>query len=296
MCSCQKVIYLEKPSPAKRIRRYACYYGPPDIPRLSRYDLVIIEPAPYTAEQIAQLKISSLVVGYCSVGELDKHELKHFEGKTGWFLDQEKDGTPDLNKNWDSYYANPFDPGWQEFILAKIEKIIGNKGCDGIFMDTLDTVDEYPEIAEGMADLVHKIRSKFPNIYLIANRGFKIFDSISSDINSVMFECFTSYYYFEKKKYRLNDKEGLKYNHMIYETKLVPFLSKGGVVLSLDYALPKQKRLINQAWSRAIDYGFVPAITQVELDKVSFFIGRRDSRFLRKYGRRSPLFRTSSGD
>ena len=138
LASCAYVKYSRRKT-HKEINNFVCYYGEPDISGVSMYDFVILEQENYTRDQIGRITTLALVVGYCSIGELDKHNYKYLKDKSGWFLDSNNDGKPDVNENWDSYYANPASPAWQEFIISKVRHIISDMGCNGIFLDTIDT-------------------------------------------------------------------------------------------------------------------------------------------------------------
>ena len=268
------------------IKSFAVYYGEPRTKLLSTFDLAVIESASYTPEQIDLIKKNgTLVICYCTIGELDSHEAALFKNRKGWYMDGDKDGAPDRNANWDSFYANPADPQWRRFVLEKTQRTMNEKHCDGIFMDTVDTVDLYPKSADAMTGLVRSIRDANPGAFIISNRGFAIMEGIAPFIDGVLFECFSTDYDFEKKHYRRFDIDDMKYNHIIYENKLKAFIKRGGLVFSLDYALPDQKNLINFAWTRAMDYGFIPSISQVELNKVSNITGRFIPDIQRQFGK-----------
>lgn len=267
-----------------KARDFACYYGDPNVNKLSRFNTVIIEPSFYSKAMIDSLKKTSVTVGYISLGELAPQDKHLMDGRTGWAMDKDNNGSPDADKDWGSLYADPSSELWRNFIFQRADDILGAKGFDGLFLDTLDTVDLYPDAAKSMSELVLELRKRYPQKILIANRGFSIFNDISTAVDGVMFECFTTCYDSGKKKNSMLNVEDMLYNQQIYETHLAGFLKAGGVVLALDYALPSEKKLANAAWTRATDYGFIPGISRGELDTLDFVKGKYDKSVVSKYG------------
>lgn len=91
-------------------------------------------------------------------------------------------------------------------------------GADGVFMDTLDTVDVYPSKAfqQGMARMINELKAEYPHKHFLANRGFSIMADIIASCSYVMFETFISEYDWETKKYyKLTDPDTVAYNEEI---------------------------------------------------------------------------------
>lgn len=92
--------------------------------------------------------------------------------------------------------------------------------ADGVFMDTLDTVDVYPGRAfqQGMAKMINELKAEYPSKHFLANRGFTIMKDIIASCSYVMFETFISEYNWETKTYyKLTDPATLAYNEEIKE-------------------------------------------------------------------------------
>ncbi len=109
------------------------------------------------------------------------------------------DGLPDENGKWHSYFVYAGDPEWQDIIREKMDILSSRYGVDGFFLDTLDSASpwgNYGWMQEDMALLVQKIRTLFPDKYLIINRGMflleKYADLIRPSIDGLMFESFIS--------------------------------------------------------------------------------------------------------
>jgi hypothetical protein len=264
------------------IKGYACYYGQPKVAELSHYPLVILETGQYNAAQIAQIKKAGVtVIGYLSVGEvLESPRSKppttppaknapHPLALAPYYLDRDGDGTPDQNGSWNSLYVDARAAEWQRRVLEELAPLVlQKKGADGLFLDTLDTVDVYPETKSGMIDLVKKLRAKFPKAPIIANRGFTIIESIVPSIDAVLFEAFSTHYSPETNRSHLHPASDLEW----VDGVLARIKSAGGAnpaqVLVLDYADPKDPKVKAQAIARAKAAGLTYSISTGSLDKL----------------------------
>ncbi len=269
------------------IRNFICYYGNPELKAISSYELAIIEPAHYTREQIAELQKTTLTVAYISLGEAAPADAEKLfqSGAPQWYMDKQDGKQPDSNGDWGSVYADVSSPTWKKHVLERAGFLIGELGVDGLFFDTLDSVENYPENIDSMIELARSVRTAYPDKVLIANRGFSIYAPLSAIVDGFMFECFSSCYDFGKGKYRLFDSGDLLYTHGIYVEKLARFMAAGGVVLALDYASQTDTRMISSVSSRARDYGFLSAVETVNLDQPHLLKGEYDAAFVKKYGK-----------
>lgn len=107
--------------------------------------------------------------------------------------------------------------GDQNTELTVTYHVVG-MGADGVFMDTLDTVDVYPGQAfqQGMAKMINELKEEYPEKSFLANRGFSITKDIIKSCDYVMFETFISEYNWETGEYyKLTDPETVAYNEEI---------------------------------------------------------------------------------
>lgn len=266
----------------EKIRSFVCYYGGDAVEEIAGgerpFSLFICESSNYTKEEIEKIKKAGVwVVGYVTIGEDD--ELHRGDGKgpggyASYYLDADGDNMPDMNPNWKSYYVNAGNPLWQEWIIKhKIPSVL-EKGCDGIFMDTVDTVSLYPETLEGMVDLIKKIRQTYPEIKIVQNRGFAVLPRTAPYIDAVMFEDFSINYDWTRDVYSRMSDEELAYAAAEAINNLVKVQQRekrrGHIVhvVALDYAEPFQKKLIGFCYARAWAYGFIPYVSTILLDEV----------------------------
>ena len=146
-------------------------------------------------------------------------------------------------------------------------------GADGVFMDTLDTVDVYPGRAfqEGMARMINELKSEYPNKHFLANRGFSIMKEIIASCSYVMFETFISEYDWEKKTYyKITDQDTIEYNEEIKE--MLRQLRKDHVfdVLALNYCADGQEgdELREQIAQECYAEGYMSWSSNIMLDNV----------------------------
>ena len=203
------------------VSSFVCYYGEFNIEFQSKFDVVIMHSStlytdPQAKEKVQQLKDAGCyIVSYITIGEDDTLEIADGLGEGGYASYYiYENGSPKPNTNWNSYFVDAGNPVWQAKIINETAKIL-SYGVDGIFMDTLDTVDIATNTLSGMADLVKKLDENFPEAKLVANRGFTVLPYISQYIDGMMFESFNTTYNFEEGKVSDLTEESREWNEEI---------------------------------------------------------------------------------
>jgi uncharacterized protein (TIGR01370 family) len=237
------------------IKNYTVYYGVGQAEALTKFDLAIVQPKTLTADEVRQLQAGGTkVVAYLSVGEA--------EGNRPWWPKVDYDWILGRNPNWGSLYIDAGQVGWQDLLLNEAIPNILQIPFDGLFLDTLDTVDVYPDTLEGMVTLVHRMRVAYPELILIQNRGFSVLDRTAPDIDALMFEAMSSNYDFSTGRYSRAERE--EEPNRVRDAAM----KHGLVALALDYAKPEDLATIQWCYDRARDYGFVPYVSTINLDRV----------------------------
>ncbi len=241
---------------------YVTYYqqDAARLAELTELDLSIVQPV-LTGDQIAALQSHGKAVVYLSIGEIGLSNTYWYEGERAlgqviydahpeWFLDQ--------NPFFDSYFADTRVSGWQSFIVEQAGLLLA-QGYDGLFMDTVDTVDVYPETIPGMVALIASLRAAYPESILVQNRGMNVIPQTGSDVDALMFEVFNTYFNFDRMMYEATDVNAPGYADLV--EKAVAYRLSGGVVLSQDFAVPEPEYddLICYARDRALRHRFVPS-------------------------------------
>ena len=180
------------------VSSFVCYYGDFDIEFQSKFDVVIMHSNtlyqdPEAKEKVKQLQDAGCyIVSYITIGEDDQLNVADGLGEGGlasYYVYE--NGAPKMNVNWNSYFVDAGNPVWQAKIIEEAGQIL-DYGVDGLFMDTLDTVDIDIASLPGMADLVKKLKTTYPEAKLVANRGFTVLPYISAYIDGLMFESFNT--------------------------------------------------------------------------------------------------------
>lgn len=151
-------------------------------------------------------------IAYISVGEdrnLNTADGLGAGGYASYYIYE--DGFPKMNSNWGSYFVDASSPVWQEKIIKEAGKIL-DYGVDGLFLDTLDTVDVRPESLGGLVELVKLLHETYPDAKLVANRGFNLLKYISPYISGLMFESFNTTYDFTTNTVVDLDEAAVEYN------------------------------------------------------------------------------------
>lgn len=250
----QALLGVEPPihSRLQDIATYAVYYGndPQEAAKLVNFDLAIVQPS-LPKESLALLKKNGVkVVAYLSIGEAEPDRDYGRPLPKEWLLGQ--------NPNWGSYFVDANQKGWQELMLQMAESYL-KAGFDGLFLDTLDTADLYPQVAPGLVAIVQALRERFPEAILVQNRGFRLLPKTAELVDAVMYENLSAMYNFQEKRYVAVDGD---------PTPVLPYAKRGLVVLALDYALPEDEALVRRAYMRARELGFVPYVSVILLDRV----------------------------
>jgi len=184
------------------MKTFNIFYGKPDqekIDKLVDYDAVIIEPTAFTTEQVNLLKASDVkIFGYVSLMQLENwnDELKeHISPSDYATLHGEKIYIED----WDTYVMDLRESHYREALMWKIKHYIADLELDGIFFDTVDDLDYFfhddidiqNQMREGYVKLLKEIKSEYPNMFIIQNRGFDTIKTSSHDyIDGMLWEGF----------------------------------------------------------------------------------------------------------
>ena len=244
------------------IRDYVVYYGAGRLDDLAGYDLAIIDPATLTPDEVAELENrGTLVVGYLSVGEIDGNDPWLADGTVprSWILGR--------NRNWGSLFVDAGQQGWRDLMTQEAGKLL-DYGFDGVFLDTVDTaIDVAPGSEPGMIALIEGLRSAYPDALLVQNRGFDIAGTVADSIDAVMFEDLSTSYDFGELTYlRVDNSREAQDMVTLHERTGLP-------ILSLDYADPSDPATAARAVRIAQGYGFVPAVSVIELNDIPAYDG-----------------------
>lgn len=251
------------------VSSFICYYGD-FVEEQKNFDVAIMHSNTlFTNGESAKDSVKALqdvgtyVISYITVGEDDSLNVGDGLGEGGYasYYIYEQ-GFPKQNTNWGSYFVDAGNPVWQAKIIEKAGEIL-SYGVDGLFLDTLDTVDIAPETMGGMASLVKLLKETYPEAKLIANRGFSALQYISPYIDGLMFESFNTTYNFEQGKVVDIEPEDVEYNENI-ACNVINKIRKYDYfpVFALDYVNEYEYDYMpQQYYNRSWQYDFIPYCT-----------------------------------
>lgn len=188
--------------PLFRIDSFHIFYGRPDqekLEELAQQDAAIIEPTAFTKEDLSYLQKKDVkLFGYVSLMQLENwnEELKqHVVPSDYWLQGDERLYVPD----WDTYVMNISEPHYRDVLMHKISTEIAEKQMDGIFFDTVDDLDYYfrdepateKAMRVGYKQLLDKVKSTYPDLLIIQNRGFESYKAVSrKKVDGILWEGF----------------------------------------------------------------------------------------------------------
>jgi len=225
------VVSISSCQNSREILKFGIDYSKVSVNSLKGYDMVVLEPFNYNYRETRQLLESKTkLIGYVSLGEV---------GASRWYYPLLKDKGLLLgkNENWDSYFINLTDTLSRRMLLNKVIPEIMDRGFDGLFLDTID--DVAPGTGRGnmqgdMVQLIREIRKRYPDIYIIQNRGMFLLNQTHKYVNALLIEDVASSYNFDQKKYYMVDDSTFKKrieNIDHYEAEI-----NSGQLLLVDYA------------------------------------------------------------
>lgn len=185
-------------NPLNAIKNFIVYYGvvsPKDVPRISVYDLAIIHPFGATDDVLSQLRSSgTLLYAYVSAVEIEKYD----DFKNSLMIDDAylyDKGEKFFKHEFGCYGGDILSKSYQNILLRIIKERIIDKGYSGVFFDTLDDIESMQDHdsakaqSKGYIIFFKKLKKRYPELSIIQNRGFSLFEQGSSVyIDALLFE------------------------------------------------------------------------------------------------------------
>lgn len=160
------------------------------------YDLVVFDFDHHPEFQSLQPRTE--VLSYLSLGEEHGHSPNVNDLKVAGVV-------MTVNAEWQSYVIDPRSNEWRTIILDKKLPAIIAAGFDGIMIDTINSPLVFVEssaadkqaIYNATVRLVRDIRTRYPNMKIMVNRGFEFTGDIANYIDYQLVE--SSFSKFDKK-------------------------------------------------------------------------------------------------
>lgn len=188
---------------------YGVNYSRIALEQLKEYEMVVIEPALYTEDELEEMASTGTeIIAYLSLGEVAP-------GRWYYPLLEER-GFYGTNPIWNSYYLRLDDPQTRRIILNEVIPQIMAKRPQGLFLDTIDAVGPDTKLSAlrpYMYELIRDIRARYPNIVIIQNAGLFLLDRTAPFVDAFMTESLASNYNFAERAYLIRSDS-------VYETRL----------------------------------------------------------------------------
>ena len=241
----------------------ALFYGQnPPLAELRAFDHVVLEPG--HVPQAPAANGATHWYAYVSVGEVHPQRSYRSRIPANWIIGR--------NAAWGADIVDQTQPDWPRFFIDEVVTPLWQRGYRGLFLDTLDsyqlaatTAAARQQQEQGLARLIQSIRQRYPELRLIANRGFEILPQAAGQIDMVVAESLYQGWDAANQRYRsvtpadqawLRDR--LKQVQDLYHKP----------VAVIDYVDPAQRELARETARKISADGFIPWVGTPGLDSI----------------------------
>lgn len=239
---------------------YVDYSDSPSASALQAYPLSIINHTA-KADLAAPHALGHKVLAYLSLCELPPGASYRSQTKVTF-----------LGKNpvWKSDYVDVSSPEWHHFLIDQLALEAVQKGFDGFFLDTADSLENLIKIQpareaqfrESLIHLIRDLRKKYPDKQIVINRGFAILKDILPSVDGVLVESLFQTYDTDKKTYGPVSAEDQAW----ILNQLQPALDAKKSIYILDYVDPKDEATAFATAAKIREKGFAAFISTPELE------------------------------
>ncbi len=270
-CASVPVTGAPAPSPAARApapeRWTVCYTDRPSAFDLAAYDVIVLDPDHHPVlPPITERRRT--VLAYLSLGEAERSR--------DFFANLRRAGILiGPNPTWpDASYLDLRRPDWTRLVLEDLVPRALASGFSGLFLDTLDdavaleTQDpaRYRGMKRAASDLVLALRHEYPDIVLMANRGYDLMPQIAGSLDILLGESVLSTFDPETKAYHrvAADDAAWQISALREARRLNPRLR----LFTLDYWDPADRSGVRRLYQEERTNGFVPYVSTRQLDSL----------------------------
>lgn len=248
--------------------RWAINYGRVTDPAVARgYHLLVLEPD--HAQEPGEFRgPRSMVLGYISLGEVERQ--RSFAGEL-----QRAGAIREANPHWpDARYVDLRHPAWRSMVLDRLVPNILAAGYDGIFLDTLDNAEALeradPSGNAGMVtaavSLVQAIRHRFPDAFVMMNRGYAALPALAKSLDAVLGEAMATRWNFAERRYVSVSPED--WDWQAQHLRAAKAINPGIALMVLDYWDPSDTRRVAELYKLERAASFIPYVSVLALDRL----------------------------
>jgi hypothetical protein len=239
----------------------ALHYGKnAPLASLEAFDIAVIEPDHGFDPQAYRKSGKSELFAYISVGEVHPTRAYAERIPAAWRIGR--------NAQWKSIVVDQAQAAWPAFFADEVVGPLWARGFRGFFLDTMDSyhlVEGIDQLAQqrGMINVIRQLRTRFPGIRLILNRGFELLPELKGEIFAVAAESL--YRGWDPKKQRYAEVKPADRDWLLGQ--LVSARDRFGVTaIAIDYVDPAARQLALDTARQIAAHGIVPYVADVGLE------------------------------
>jgi polysaccharide biosynthesis protein PelA len=273
--------YAREPRSGNAIHlTWVVYYGQTaDEQLLSTYDIVILDPGFLGSIELVKAN-GAQIYGYVSMGEVSTASPSFGRLSPHVILEPNLDW-PNVQR------VDVRDLAWRNYILDEVIPSIVNSGFHGLMLDTLDTpiwleqVDNqrFEGMRQAAINLVAAIRTRYPALKLIMNRGYSILPDVIDYLDAIIAESLLTMPDATKTGTLAVEPQHVKAQLELLTT--AKNRSHPLPILSLDYSMPDDRKAIESLYKRELDLGHHPYVTTPLIDQIIQTPPRQEPALLR---------------
>ena len=247
--------------------KFLINYGATVGERIGSYDVAVLEKD-VAVSAIAGLHPHAIILGYLSLGEV--HSGRDY------FAEVEAEGLlirP--NPNWpDARFIDIRDQRWHKRVIERLIPEILARGFDGIFFDTLDDAEfleqrdpvRFAGMVDAAAQLLRKLRQRFPDIPLMVNRGYAVLPHAPGAFDMLLGESVFSTYDAISGAYKLAPEAD--YHWQVRQMRDAQQRDPKLRLFTLDYWNADDPRGIARIYAEERKNGFIPYVGTRDLTSI----------------------------
>jgi uncharacterized protein (TIGR01370 family) len=250
---------------AARNRGFLVYYGKDQRDVIARFDVAVLDSE---IERLPLPRRSGMWLGYLSLGEI--HRGREY------FAEVERDGLLfEANPNWpDARFVDLRAARWRDRVVERLIPAILARGFHGVFFDTLDNAEAAEArdpsrnagMVDGAARLVRAVRTRFPDLPIMINRGYAVLPRIAGQFDMLLGESVRTTFDASSKTYRAVPKDG--YTWQVQKMRQARERDPRLRLFSLDYWDPEDREGIAAIYAEERANGFVPYVGTFDLTRI----------------------------
>ncbi|MDR3410688.1 MAG: endo alpha-1,4 polygalactosaminidase [Formivibrio sp.] len=237
----------------------AFYYGDtPPTEVLQAHDWAVVESQNLPSPPVGG---NTQWFAYLSLGEVTADQSYAKDIPAAWKLGK--------NAAWNSWILDQRPAEWPDFVVNHIVAPMWDAGYRGFFLDTLDSWQsiakndaERKAQAEGLIRVIAAIKARYPEVKLIANRGFEIMPQIHSWLSAVAFESYLRGWDADKQRYQIVPESERNW----LNEQLRPIRGQYHLpIIAIDYVSPVEHELAKTTATQLRAAGFIPWVADSHL-------------------------------